>query len=338
MGLYLDSGYLNFDYIMEHTKSPFIFIIGGRGTGKTYSSIKWLIESNELAVFMRRTQEETDAVLNNKTLSTASEVFKDLQLEMVIDKLSAKNSITGILEDDGSHRPVYISCSLTGVAGIRGFSNEDIKYIIYDEFIKELHKATMRGEGQALFNAYETFNRNRELAGKNPIRLICMANSNDVFNPIFQDFGILSEAWKMQRTGKHEAIIKNGLVTIYDLSDSKISERKKETVLYQLGNEDYNAMATGNVFEAEDNLISSENIKGYIPIASYGEFTIWNARGHFYITPHGAKLQKVVRFERDKKGRKGLLNFYPILNFAYLHDLITCENIEALAALRELFI
>ena len=335
--LYLESGYLDFNYIMEHTKSPFVFLIGGRGTGKTYGGIKWLIDNEELAIFMRRTQEETDAVLNNEKLSTASQVFIDAGLQMQITKLSKKNAITNILNEDETLTPLFISCSLSGAASIRGFSNEAVNYIFYDEFIKERHKMSIRGEGRALLNAYETFNRNRELQGRDPIRLICMSNSDDIFNPIFQTFGILSDAWKMQKRGKSEAILKDGLISIYDLSASPISAKKRETVLYKIGNEEFNAMATGNDFEVEDDIIKPEKIAGYTPIASYGAFTIWNARGHFYVSPFGVKLDKEVQFARDDKGRKGLLNFYPILKFAYIHNLVICENIEALAAVKELF-
>ena len=44
MKLYQSNGYANMEDIIE-SPTPFILCIGGRGTGKTYGSIKYLLEN-----------------------------------------------------------------------------------------------------------------------------------------------------------------------------------------------------------------------------------------------------------------------------------------------------
>ena len=44
--LYLKSGYLNYSEVLD-SGVPFIFIVGGRGTGKTYGALKWVHENIE---------------------------------------------------------------------------------------------------------------------------------------------------------------------------------------------------------------------------------------------------------------------------------------------------
>ena len=54
MSLYADNGFLNIPFIMEKG-SVFNFIWAGRGTGKTYGALKYLIENKYKFIMIRRT-------------------------------------------------------------------------------------------------------------------------------------------------------------------------------------------------------------------------------------------------------------------------------------------
>ena len=53
MGLYLDSGYANIAYILSKGVT-FNFVIGGRGTGKTYGALQHIINNDIKFALMRR--------------------------------------------------------------------------------------------------------------------------------------------------------------------------------------------------------------------------------------------------------------------------------------------
>ena len=59
--LYLESGYLNMEYIIN-LPVPFIFVLGGRGTGKTYGALKYLLDNDKRFIMMRRTQTQVDMI------------------------------------------------------------------------------------------------------------------------------------------------------------------------------------------------------------------------------------------------------------------------------------
>jgi len=61
MNIYLESGYLNIAKILGK-KLPFNFIIGGRGTGKTYGALKHVYNTGTRFMLMRRTQAQCDLI------------------------------------------------------------------------------------------------------------------------------------------------------------------------------------------------------------------------------------------------------------------------------------
>ena len=61
MKLYDKNGYLNFPDIRK-LKLPFNFIIGGRGTGKTYGGLLDAWETKRKFIFMRRTEKILETI------------------------------------------------------------------------------------------------------------------------------------------------------------------------------------------------------------------------------------------------------------------------------------
>ena len=62
--IYLDSGYLNFSYIMG-LNYPFTFIIGARGVGKTYGGLDYIYTNRLKYIHLRRTQVQADLLSSN---------------------------------------------------------------------------------------------------------------------------------------------------------------------------------------------------------------------------------------------------------------------------------
>ena len=59
--LYLDNGYINFDWIVQKNY-PFTFLVGAKSIGKTYNALLYAIEHNIKFIYMRRTQTQLDAI------------------------------------------------------------------------------------------------------------------------------------------------------------------------------------------------------------------------------------------------------------------------------------
>lgn len=324
--LYLDSGYLNMEYIIN-LPVPFIYVLGGRGTGKTYGALKFILDNNIKFMLMRRTQTQVDMIKDS-----AFNPFNALPDHNIIIKSINKN-MSGVYRghyEDGLNKtdgaPIGFLCALSTISNIRGFNAEDIELVLYDEFIGEKHERAIRNESDAFLNAYETINRNRELKGLEPLKMVSLANSNDLANPVFMGLKLVGIVEKMKQKGNDLYINKDRGIAIVLLGETAISKAKRDTALYKLaGDGEFSEMALKNEFANEEKaLVGSRNLRDYKPVCFVGELCVYKKNREYYITDHkrgsakeyDSSPMELKRFKRD---------FY-FLWLAYLNGNILFES------------
>lgn len=292
MKLYDSNGYVNIHEVLQH-EATFIFIYGGRGTGKTYGALKEMIEGKHHFIYMRRLASQTDIVKKE-----SMQPYKTLNDDMgwSIQPFPINKYISAFYEsdtnEDGKVIPVGdqhgLLTSLSTFSNLRGVDGSDIDTIILDEFIPELNERPIKGEADALFNAYETINRNRELKGQDPVKLLCIANSNRIDNPLFMELKLVRKAEKIRQEGKEYLYDSKRKMLLIDLYKSEISEAKSDTALYQLtkGTEFYEMAIRNSFINEERGRIETKPIKEYRPVVSIGEITIYKhkSRREYYVT------------------------------------------------------
>ena len=200
--IYNRNGFINIPAIYN-IPVPFIFIVGGRGTGKTYGVCKFAIEKKIKFALMRRTQTQAD-LISKPEFSPLKPVLGDMNRMFKAVSLTKQNSAFYETDMEGtiiSPEPFCYSLALSTISNMRGFDASDISLIFYDEFIAEAHERPLKNEAEAFFNCYETINRNRELKGIPPVKVICAANSNNMANELFISLGMVLRAEKMYRNG-----------------------------------------------------------------------------------------------------------------------------------------
>lgn len=294
MRFYDSNGYLDFRRVRD-MGYPFTLVIGGRGTGKTYGALKTSIEDGKKFVFMRRRQTQLD-IINRPEFSPVKPVCRDMGWK-ITNRPIAKGLSAFVpyeLSEDGKEQisgpPYGYTVALSTVANLRGFDASDVDLILFDEFIPEKSERPMPHEADALFNCYETFNRNRELAGRQPIQLVCMANANDQTAPVLEYLRLIRRIDNMRKNGTElYTDDKRGLCLIL-LRDSPISEAKQDTALYRLTEGgDFATMALVNDFAYEDRgRIISRPLCEYKPIVTVGEITVYRHKSKrlFYVSEH----------------------------------------------------
>lgn len=292
MKLYDSNGYVNIPEVLKH-EATFIFIYGGRGTGKTYGALKEMIEGKHHFIYMRRLAAQTDIVKKE-----SMQPYKTLNDDMgwSIQPFPINKYISAFYEsdinEDGKVIPLGdqygLLTSLSTFSNLRGVDGHDIDTIILDEFIPELNERPIKGEADALFNAYETINRNRELKGEYPVKLLCLANSNRIDNPLFMELKLVRKAEKIRQEGKEYLYDPKRKMLLIDLYKSQISEAKSDTALYQLtkGTEFYEMAIRNSFINEERGRIETRPIKEYRPVVSIGEITIYKhkSRREYYVT------------------------------------------------------
>lgn len=284
MNYYLDSGYVNIPAIIAEPY-PFQFLIHGRGTGKTYGALEYVIKNEVKFVYMRRSQTESD-LITSAAFSPFKPLMDDNQdLIIVSERVKHVKNLTAVyrgeLGEDGKAHAVGEALgycvALSTVRNIRGFSMEDCEIVIYDEFIPEGSAKKQKGEDDALLNAYETINRNRELKGKPPLKLLALSNANNIAAPIFATLGIMREVEKLA-AGKKD-VYRNAErgIAVYMLHDSPISAKKADTALYRATRgTSYANMAIDNAYDLSNWLyVGPQPIAEYKPIAVFDDICIY---------------------------------------------------------------
>lgn len=279
MALFLDNGYLNFEHLMKY-KSAFTFVTGARGIGKTFGALEYVCEHEIPFLYLRRKGKQADYVANPE-LSPFSAVEEKTCLQtrcepvdMGVYAIYMDKSPSG--RDTNGKKPVGIVTALSTFSNVRGINADWIDFIFYDEFIAETHEKRMKGEAEALWNLYETLNRNRELEGRPPIKLVACSNENTYFNPYFASIGILNEVGTMVEKGDYIKTIPDKELTIVLLQNSPISEKKKQTALYKLTKESvsFQKMALQNEFNIDTSDVQPLNKSMYVPFIKCGEIYI----------------------------------------------------------------
>lgn len=313
--LFLPSGYVNMRAVFE-LPFTFIWIVGGRGTGKTYGALEYLLESNTRFMLLRRTASQAQ-IVQNPAMTPIKSVVNDHGWKYTVAPVV--KGVGGIYEyqnTDGKDELIYPAAgyiaSLSTFANVRGFDASDIDAIFYDEFIKEEHEKGMKGEADALLNAYETMNRNRELQGRKPIKMVAASNSTDLANPYFVRLGLVTEFERMRQRGQMVRELPGRDTCIIDLQHSPISEQKRNTALYRMArNTEFASMALDNAFGVDLGQYKSKSLKEYKPMLAVGELVVYRhkSRQEFYVTPHrsgnppyyGTSKQELTRFRLQNR-------------------------------------
>lgn len=313
------SKYINiWDYIDR--LYPFQIFIGGRGTGKTYSALSGALKLSDKFIYMRRTAQELDIMLDSEKYGEGANPFKPINrdfnknigLSRIVKNLAGiynREEVDGTIKCCGA--PIGYGVALSTISTIRSVDLSDCSDCIYDEFIPERHVKKIKNEGGALLNAYETICRNRELSGQDPLRLWLLANSNDIYNQIFVELGLVAKIEKMIRRNKTDKYIKDRGLAIHLINNNEefISE-KRETALYKLTRgSQFSEMALDNKFSYNDfSLIRHENITGFRPICSFGKGFIYGKKGDSYLYVTYAAARCPAYYDIDTE--QGRRNFY----------------------------
>ena len=274
--------------------TPFTICIGGRGTGKTFGALKHVVESKTKFILMRRTQSQID-IIGKKDFSPFKALNNTLGYSITSAPVTKYNSAFyhGEKNEEGgispAGEPIGYCVALSTFANLRGFDASDVELMIFDEFIPEpSERQIIRNEGAAFLNAYETANRNRELQGHKPLKVLLLSNANDLASPILDALGVMDTIEKMNRKRQSVYISPNKLISIIILNDSPISDAKRNTVLYRLSqNETFNDMSIANSFSADNyQYIGSRPLREYNLIISTDNICVWEHKDNrlIYIT------------------------------------------------------
>lgn len=185
-----------------------------RGPGKTYSTLRLMVENGTKFLFLKRTSKDVELLCKGVAEGNADtdldlSPFKPLNRDfgwsiypkLIMDGFAAFYEM--VTDSDGMH-PVKLigyAMSLAKGTAFKGFDMSEIDYLIFDEFIqKPWERLINRQEGEALVDLYMTLTRDRIKRGRPELKMICIANATNVSNPTFTVLDVVNIAADMDVT------------------------------------------------------------------------------------------------------------------------------------------
>ena len=267
----IDHGYI--DITDDQLKNLNIFF-GGRGIGKTFSILKHRCinayhdpEHNKF-IWLRDSNEVIKKIAAGNSLTRPIELSDQLFPHISIKKIEGNYCFVV----DENETVIGYLMALSTFHNARGISYEDVSCIVWDEFIPEEGTLVKKNQGSIFLNMYESVNRNREFDNIDPVKIIFLSNTNDIYSDVLADLGVASIIEQMQADQKDH--YEDADILIEFLSSAAFYEKKKDTFIYRINqNNKFNAMALDNSFTNSTSLIKrSVRLKG-----SKGLLTVDNA-------------------------------------------------------------
>lgn len=191
----------------------FTFVVGNRGAGKTYNSLKWAIrdylKTGRQFVYVRRYEEEFKKGKKEK-------MFKDLikNEEFKGHELKVKGYVVYV---DGKEAGNLMA--LSKAKNEKSVPFPDVNKIIFDEFILDKgFTHYVPDEVINFFELYETIARDRD-----DVRAYFLSNAITISNPYFLYFKL-----QIQRNKKFQKF-KDGEILVEMVQDKEFIEHKKQT-------------------------------------------------------------------------------------------------------------
>lgn len=270
--------------LKEHPNNWCWVIFGGRNTGKTYSSLCHCIDTGEKFVYLKRTADDVKLITSGNSLSKKMVASVDLSPFKSINRdrhiniraFQVQNGLGAFFycnDDNEPHgNPVGYILALSVAGKFKGMDFSNCDSLIFDEFCPKMWDRTMRAEGEAVLDLYKTIGRDREHRGKAPLKLICLANSDNVASALTNTLEITDTVAEMSLHREAEKELTNRGIYIHRIIDNEEFMKKEgESYIYRaMKDTAWGRMSLDNDFGFNDfSQIGKGTMKHYVCIAKY---------------------------------------------------------------------
>lgn len=268
-----------------------------RGPGKTYSTLRKMIEDKCKFVFMKRTNDDIDmlcASAGSRRLNFDISPFVPLNRDFGwhIKPVKIQKGLAGFYNSDEegnpSGCPLGYAVSLNIAGDVKGFDLSECEYMIFDEFIPKSYERVSRKEGDALLDVYMTIKRDRLERGLPDLKLICLANATSINNPTFNILEVVDKVAEMD-VNNQEYYYDDRKIMLHKIPATEKAKEEKSGIEIAMEGTEWADMAFGGNFAYDDfTAVGHSRLKGYKPLCSIiykrKQFYVWMRDGNFYMT------------------------------------------------------
>ena len=323
-----------------------ILAIGGRNTGKTYSTLKKAMNEGIKIVFLKRNIDDVDLLCSGSgqigskqneygfDLSPYKSINRDLGTD--VKAYSIKKGLGGFwkhLNGEPSGEPIGYLMALNAVSKYKGFDLSDCEWLVFDEFIPNIYDRINRNEGEQLMDLYKTISRDREHRGLPPLKLICLANATSISNQTMNILEVTDRVANMIVSGEEYSFDSERGILIHIIEDNEeFLKKEKESPIYKaMGHTAWGQMSFDNEFAYNDfSNIGRTSLKGYRPACSicYKTFNwyIYQKDGGFYMTNSRHNGDEIYNLNRENDQKLFFSDWFFVLREACINNQMLFES------------
>lgn len=312
------------DDIDKYPDAWLYMAVGGRSTGKTYNALLDCYENDRRFLFVKRTQADVNLLCDSKR-SDLMCPFKAINRDIGSDvkAQSAGEGIGVFIEDD--HLIGYIG-ALTGIGKFTGFDLSDCDWIIFDEFIPRKWDRVFKAEGEQLLELYMTVNRDRELRGLPPTKVICLANAANITCPTNNALMLTDTFGDMIANNINIHYDEDKGIVIHILGDNDVSNALKRSKFYKaVQGTTFASMAFDNEFSSCDtSAIGTVSLKGYkckcCVRYQLKDFYVYRKGRNYYVTLSSGVTDQYFDLDKEIDQRSFMINYQVELKYATIDE------------------
>lgn len=232
-----NDGYYHVGADLEEYPNNIIYDIWSRrGPGKTYSLLRYCLRKDMILMYVKRTNKDVDFIT-----SYEGPAEKDPSPYMPINRDFGKNirphhqaNGFAVFKDEDTGKIVAFLASLNSLKILKGMDLSETDLMAMDEYIPLPGEVVKKDEGKMLLSLYETIKRDRVKRGRGHLKLVLLANADEISTPITNTLEIVDAMADMNMLKQH----------VYEWKRRKIFLRHISMEDYPLAAEELDDMYT----------------------------------------------------------------------------------------------
>ena len=276
-------------------------IVGGRKRGKTYGALRKYLNEKKTTVFLKRTNDDVRLLCSGNSLTSKTgeyeidtspykSINRDLGTKIKAFKIDEGIGAFYATGDEGQAvgRPISYLLSLNANKKVKGMDLSECDAMIFDEFIPMFGEKVNRKEGELVLDMYETVSRDRVDRGRDDLKLICLANATDIYNPMCAVLEIIDDMSEMMDKGQESRYIESRGIFIHIVPQgAALAASNARTGIYKaMKDTAWGKVSYENEFAYNDfsRVRKKMSLKGASCVA---EFRYREKDFYLYLTPSG---------------------------------------------------
>lgn len=311
------TGYYHFcDDLLKYPNAWCHVVWSSRGRGKTYSGLSYSYCNHIPIAYMKRTKNDIDLICNENNINFDASPYAPINRDYGTN-IKAKIITNGIggfydndIDDQKVIKPVSYALALSAAKSIKGFDLSVCDWIIFDEFIPQAGEVVRRAEGEMILDLYMTIRRDREQRGRDPLKLVLFANSEDISTPITNTLEIVDSMAEMNASGELIRFDQERGILLHHVTGDP-AEKETGSIFAAMKNTKWGKKTFGGEFSHNDfscvHPMSIKGMRGYIHIRhDLKDFYIYQrARdGVYYMCDSKASCIRSYDLSREVEARR----------------------------------